>query len=61
MTYPPDRLGDNRWNDCLDALIEAWNRHGPDSTLAWISAFARARVTPEGVAVVEIAATGTEG
>lgn len=56
-----DRLGDNRWNDCQDALIQAWNRHGPDKTLAWISALASASVTPEGVAVVEIAATERTG
>ena len=34
MTWPPDRHGDNRWNQCLDALIAAWNHTGPDVTLA---------------------------
>ncbi len=33
MNWPPDRFGDNRWNQCLDALIAAWNRAGPDATL----------------------------
>ena len=33
MKYPPDRHNDNRWNRCLDALIAAWNRVGPDATL----------------------------
>ncbi len=54
--YPRSRTGDNRWNRCQDALAEAWNRAGPDTTLAWISALARSEVTPEGVVVVEIAA-----
>ena len=34
MKYPPDRHNDNRWNQCLDALIAAWNLAGPDATLA---------------------------
>ena len=33
MNWPPDRHGDPRWNACLDALIAAWNRAGPDVTL----------------------------
>ena len=33
MTATADRLGDNRWNQCQDALIAAWNRVGPDATL----------------------------
>ncbi len=33
MTATTDRTGDNRWNQCLDALIAAWNRAGPDATL----------------------------
>ena len=37
MNYPPDRHGDNRWNQCLDALIAAWNKHGPDITLATLT------------------------
>ena len=56
-----DRLGDNRWNECQDALIEAWNRHGPDKTRDWVKALARASVTAEGVALVEIAATEKAG
>ena len=53
-----DRFGDNRWNRCLDALAEAWNRAGPDTTLAWITALARSEVTPEGLAIVDIASAG---
>lgn len=53
-----DRLGDNRWNRCQDALTEAWNRAGPDATLAWITALARSEVTPEGLAVVDMASAG---
>ena len=34
MNYPPDRHGDPRWNQCLDALIAAWTIAGPDATLA---------------------------
>ena len=34
MMWPPDRHGDNRWNQCLDALVAAWNHAGPDDTLA---------------------------
>ena len=34
MNWPPDRHGDNRWNQCLDALIAAWTIAGPDATLA---------------------------
>lgn len=55
-----DRHGDNRWNRALDALAEAWNRAGPDTTLAWVTALARSDVTPEGVVVVEIAAREDE-
>ena len=56
-----DRSLDNRWNQALDRLCTVWDRLGPDATLSWVSALARAEVTAEGVAVVEIAATGTEG
>lgn len=38
MKFPPDRLGDNRWNLCLDALIAAWNHAGPDATLEVLTA-----------------------
>jgi hypothetical protein len=37
VNYPPDRHNDNRWNLCLDRLIEAWNKHGPDITLATLT------------------------
>ncbi len=58
MNYPPDRHGDNRWNQCLDALTEAWDRAGPDRTLAWITALARSSVTPGGVILVDVARDG---
>jgi hypothetical protein len=38
MNWPADRAGDNRWNQCLDALIAAWNRVGPDATLDALTA-----------------------
>ena len=37
MIFPPDRHHDNRWNRCLDELITAWNKHGPDITLATLT------------------------
>jgi hypothetical protein len=55
-----DRSLDNRWNQAVDRLCEAWDVHGPDVTLAWLSALARSEVTAEGVAVVEIAPRGGE-
>jgi hypothetical protein len=33
-----DRLGDNRWNQCMDALVAAWNHAGPDATLEALTA-----------------------
>ena len=38
MNWPPDRHGDNRWNQCLDALIAAWTIAGPDVTLGALTA-----------------------
>ena len=38
MTATTDRHGDNRWNQCQDALVAAWNRVGPDATLAVLTA-----------------------
>lgn len=38
MRFPPDRFGDNRWNRCLDALIAAWSRAGPDAVLEALTA-----------------------
>ena len=37
-TWHPDRHNDNRWNQCLDALIAAWNRAGPDAALEALTA-----------------------
>ena len=54
MNFPPDRHGDNRWNQCLDELITAWNEHGPDITLATL-------IWLNGDEPGEGAATGTEG
>jgi hypothetical protein len=51
-----DRHADNRWNQCLDRLCEAWDRLGPDVTLSWVTALARSEVTPEGVVLIDIAA-----
>ena len=53
MNWPPDRHNDNRWNQCLDALIAAWNRVGPDATLGAL----RDLELEDG----KDAATGTEG
>ena len=36
--WPPDRHGDNRGYQCLDALVAAWNRAGPDATLEALTA-----------------------
>ncbi len=52
MNGPPDRHGDNRWNQCLDALIAAWNHAGPDATLSALTDL-------ELSAGTEDAATGT--
>ena len=38
MSTTTDRTGDNRWNQCQDALVAAWNRAGPDATLAALTA-----------------------
>ena len=51
---PVDRHLDPRWNKAVDLVCEAWNRLGPDTTLAWLTALARSEVTAEGVAVVEV-------
>ena len=48
MNFPPDRHGDPRWNACLDALIAAWNRHGPDATLEALAALELAPAADEG-------------
>ena len=56
VELPPDRHGDDRWNQCLDTLIRAWNEVGPDITLAtlrWVCG------DPPGDA--EDATTGTGG
>jgi hypothetical protein len=53
-----DRSLDNRWNQAVDRLCEAWDRLGPDVTLSWVSALARADVTAEGLLVLDIATRG---
>ncbi len=53
MNWPPDRFGDPRWNQCLDALIAAWNHAGPDATLGALRDLELGDETS--------AATGTEG
>lgn len=58
---PGDRHMDNRWNRCLDALVKAWGELGPDVTLAALSILAEPEVTPEGLVLVEIAATERTG
>jgi hypothetical protein len=54
VKLPESRHGDNRWNQCLDALIAAWNRAGPDATLAAL------RELELGDGTDKTAATGTE-
>lgn len=53
---PVDRHMDPRWNTCLDAVCTAWNRLGPDATLAALTVLAASEMTDEGVVVLEIAA-----
>ena len=60
MNWPADRHGDNRWNRCLDALIAAWNRAGPDATLGALTALELSPGRDEGSGD-EAAATGTGG
>ena len=47
MSWPPDRHGDNRWNQCLDALIAAWTIAGPDATLGALRDLELASRDPE--------------
>jgi hypothetical protein len=56
-----DRIADNRWNQALDRLCEAWNALGPDATLSWLTALARSQVTPEGLVLINIAAREKAG
>jgi hypothetical protein len=51
-----DRQLDNRWNLAVDALTQAWDRLGPDTTLAWVTALARSGETPEGLVLINVAA-----
>ena len=51
----PDRRQDTKWNACLFQLCAAWNRLGPDATLAALTLLASSEVTEEGVVVLEIA------
>ena len=55
MMYPPDRHGDNRWNQCQDLLIETWNKLGPDFTVSYLRMSARAQVDAYGMVQMEMA------
>jgi hypothetical protein len=57
VNLPASRHLDPRWNACLDRLVAAWNELGPDVTLAALSLLSEPQVTPEGLVLVEIAAT----
>ena len=52
----PDRRQDTKWNGCLFQLCAAWNKLGPDATLAALTLLASSEVTEEGIVVLEIAA-----
>lgn len=47
---------DPKWSACLFQLCSAWNRLGPDRTLAGLKVLASSDVTDEGLLVLEIAA-----
>jgi hypothetical protein len=49
---------DPKWSACLFQLCAAWNRLGPDKTLAALKVLAASDVTDEGLLVLEIAARG---
>jgi hypothetical protein len=55
-----DRSLDNRWNQCLDLVCEAWNHLGPDATLDALKVLASSDVTAEGLLVLDIAAREKE-
>ena len=52
---------DPKWSACLFQLCAAWNRLGPDKTLAALKVLAASDVTDEGLLVLEIAATRETG
>lgn len=54
---PADRHMDNRWNRSVDLLAAVWNALGPDATLAALTLLSEPQVTPEGLVLVDLAAT----